>query len=352
MMGLRWRSGVLPVLALFSAVPVFAGGITYTCDTSNDGGAIGAGTCNYLNTTIAGLYSNTFTDANAHIYIRYGATGLGGSNQNINFVSYSRYLTALAANSSGDPVDVAALAALNNIDTAVYGSDEVVLTSALGAALGFSGLGGITPSGGNCDLGRDPNCYNGVITITGNSNILYYRNGTETSGQYDFYSTVEHETDEILGTPSCINTQTDPLSDACGSGIPSAVDLFRYNAGNLVPVSDLDTTYGAYFSYNGGVTNGADGALYNAADNGDDYGDFISGCPSTVFVQDGVGCPGGDAGLDITNDGPGGTAGPEITILDTVGFNLATPEPGTMGMLGFGLFALCMITRRRRRNRL
>ena len=73
---------------------------------------------------------------------------------------------------------------------------------------------------------------------------------------------MEHETDEVLGTSSCISTQGPSLTDACGGSDPSAVDLFRYNgSGNRVLI---DTTPGAYFSYNGGVSNGVpDGAFYN-----------------------------------------------------------------------------------------
>jgi len=63
--------------------------ITYTCDPS-----ISASTCNYLNTTIAGMYNSTFTDANANIYITLGTTGLGESQTAFNVVSYSDYVAA------------------------------------------------------------------------------------------------------------------------------------------------------------------------------------------------------------------------------------------------------------------
>ncbi len=39
-----------------------AGTITYTCDPS-----VAASTCAYLNTTVAGHYSSTFTNANANV---------------------------------------------------------------------------------------------------------------------------------------------------------------------------------------------------------------------------------------------------------------------------------------------
>ena len=178
---------------------------------------------------------------------------------------------------------------------------------------------------------------------------LYYRSGTETAAEYDFYSAIEHETDEVLGTSSCISTTGPSLANNCGAGEPSAADLFRYSsAGNLVLDSSLSTTPGAYFSYNGGVTNGANGNVYNTLDNGDDYGDFVSSCPGgPLSVQDAEGCP-GTSGLDITNDG-----GAEINMLDAVGYDLnsstVAPEPRTSVPLSVGLLAIGLGIIRRRK---
>jgi len=146
-------------------------------------------------------------------------------------------------------------------------------------------------------------------------------NGLQPINDYNIYSVVEHETDEILGTASCISTQGAGLTDYCGGSGPSAVDLFRYQApGTLVLES---TTPGAYFSYNGGATNGADGAIYNTLANSNDYADFTQNCQ---FVQDADGCLGSTQ--YITTDG-----GAEVNILDAVGYNQneepsPTPEPG------------------------
>jgi hypothetical protein len=239
------------------------------------------------------------------------------------------------------------------------------ITAALASALGLTGLtnsgvpvGSSTP----CALGTS-GCYNAEITVTNDPGTpLYYDNvgGPEPADAYDFYATVEHETDEVLGTSSCIDTGNGGLSDGCngfGTGTPSAVDLFRYSApGSLILDSSLSTTAGAYFSYNGGVTNGVFGAagpkLYNTLANGDDYADFVSSspdCGTNQVVQDAEGCPGEDAGLNILNDGKG-----EITILNAVGFDLqpsaVTPEPGTLVLFCSGVALLVGLKSRRRHS--
>ncbi|MGB8014085.1 MAG: Ig-like domain repeat protein [Terriglobales bacterium] len=307
-----------------TAKPMISGGVlTYTCDPT-----VAASTCDYLNTTIAADYNNTFANANANIYITYGTTGLGQSDQYLNIVSYADYVAALTSNTNQSPVQVAALSALNSYDASPYGSGDVNVTAALGTALGFTGMTGIAPGNSSCTLGS-PGCYNAIVTITNDPGTpLYYDNlgGTEPSDAYDFYSVVEHETDEVLGTSSCIYSTGGGLVDGCGSGVPSAVDLFRYSgAGDLILDSSLSTTPGAYFSYNGGTTNGANGAggspkFYNTLDNGDDYADFVSSspdCGTNIAIQDAEGCPGEDAGLSILNDGGG-----EINILNAVGYSL------------------------------
>src|ERR1700734_1220530 len=88
---------VVAFLALSSAIQATASTISYTCDPN-----VSAATCTFLNTTIAGLYGSTFTNASANIYIQYGTTELGSSSSYVNNVSYSSYVAALTANPTKD----------------------------------------------------------------------------------------------------------------------------------------------------------------------------------------------------------------------------------------------------------
>lgn len=339
----------LAICVAFGAALASADTLGFTCDPS-----VSAATCTYLNTTIAGSYTSTFSNLSADIYITYGTTGLASSTTGTdNQVTYSQYAAALAAAAaaSGNTVQIDAVAALTAYDASVYGSSNVDITSALANALGITGdvQGGNTgitgPGGIECSTPGTVGCYNGIITVTNDpSTPLYYDNlgGPEASDAFDFYNTVEHEVDEILGTTSCVTTETIPLTDGCpGNNVPSAADLFRYSGtGALVLDSSLSTTPGAYFSYNGGVTNGATTNVgvkfYNTLDNGDDYGDFATNCPAgseSLSVQDAEGCSGIDAGLTILNDG-----GAEINMLNAVGYELypstsPVPEPRTLFIL-------------------
>ena len=340
-------------------------GINYTCDPS-----VTAATCNYLNTIIAAQYNSTFTDANANIYIQYGTTGLASTSAYRNAVPYSDYVAALEANANKSAAQTSGLTALNLYDATPYGSGNVGITVALAQALGLSsdaifGLTGTTAGGAVCtpDIAG---CYNAIVTVTNDPGTpLYYDNlgGAEPSDAYDFYSLVERETDEVLGTASCVGTQASSLSDACdffgGTGTPSAVDLYRYNAPAVLALNShylasAGALAGAYFSDDGGVTNGAAGKVYNTLNNGDDYADFVSSspdCGTKLVIQDAEGCPGEDAGLTILNDLGG--AQPEINILNTVGFDLvaksvSTPEPMSLAIMLPGVISLIGLRWRRR----
>jgi hypothetical protein len=324
-------------------------GVVYTCASN-----VPTSTCNYLNTTVAGYYNNIFTNANADIYIQFGATGLGASDGFINLVHYTSYVTALTNKAVKSSIQASTLSGINTYATPAYGTQNIVgISVSLGTALGFTGLIGINAAETASCTPYTSGCYNEVITVADAATqaqegfSLYYddQGGTEGANQYDFYAVVQHETDEVLGTSSCISTQTSSgLSDECdgpvqgSNGIPSTVDLSRYSSpAHLALDTSPSTTAGQYFSFDGGVHYGVGGdggsaKVYNTLDNGDDFADYISSspdCGTNQAVQDAEGCPGEDGGLTILNDGQS-----ELTILNTVGFDipeavLTSPAPGS-----------------------
>ncbi len=326
-----------------ATLPVQAS-LSFSCSSNIDSTA-GAGTCGVLQGTIGGLYDSTFSNATASIFVQFGSTGLGASQSTMTDVSYTAYRNALIAHQA-DTNDATAVSTLPSSEPSTFGNGNVTLTSALAAALGFSGITGIESSGMTlCSTPGVGNCYNGIITIA-TPNLLpsgqsyYYRSGAQGTQAYDFYSVIEHEADEILGTSSCIATRSGPTNtptNECG-GSAAAADLFRYSAAGTRSYVSSGNGTTAYFSVDGGVTVIAD---YNNSPDFQDYGDWSASCQ---MIQDSFGCPG--KSFDITNDG-----GSEIAVLDAVGFNLnsssPTPEPGTLAMFAGGLALFASVRRKR-----
>jgi hypothetical protein len=339
----------LAVGIVFGVALASASAIVYTCDPTID--AAVAGTCLTLNSTIAGIYSSTFSNANAKIYITYGTTGLAQSLQYYTNVTYTAYANALTLDET-DANDVTAVNSLGGTTTnPVASGDGVALTSALATTLNLAvaaGSSGITSTNAQCTLGT-AGCYNGVVTLTNAANTFYYRSGGQPAGTYDFYTAVEHETDEVLGTSSCItgsgnNPATIATSVNCTNHLPanpavgvSAPDLFRYASSGTRSYLATANASLAYFSINGGTTNIAS---YNNQPNGADYGDWNS---ASDRVQNAFGTPGTN-GFNITNDG-----GSEIAVLDAIGYTLTSsvPEPGTGVLLAAALAVLAGLARRR-----
>jgi hypothetical protein len=284
-------------------------GIVYTCDPSIT--ALLATACNTLNTTIAALYSSAFTNINASIYITLGTTGLGASTWAVNEFSYSTFRTALIAKASDandTTADTHSLPATNP-----FGSDLVGIAGALQGALGLSTEGGSgleTDGTTTCSLGT-AGCYDGIATLS-NASPYYFRIGEISVDQYDFFTVVEHETDEILGTPSCALL-------GC-SGLVFPADFFRYHsngtrsfgAGTVNPCSASDST-NACFSLDGVHML----QQYQNVASGGDGGDWLIDCGSPL-VQDEALCP-GVAGVDISPPA-------EMLVLDVIGYTLRTPS--------------------------
>ena len=349
---------------VLAAVPAFAN-ITFTCDPTSFAAHAPAGTCAALNGyAVSNVYSGIFSNANASIYISFGNTGLGQSSANFTPVSYSNYYSALASHTD-DPTALASLGGSTD-PLGAASNNEVDISAALASALGLTGAAnnnadtaGVLADGiTNCTLGVDANCYNGVITIENGGGLYFPGLTSDTGGETDFYSVVEHETDEVLGTISCIGgnniDQCNPVTQTSVGGTDAAAaDLFRYSAPNVrsfLANSNTCTGFSAYFSIDSCNTDIAD---YNNCPTGGDYGDWLSIYP--YLVQDAIGSQ--DVNLDISTD-VGVNANhyprPEVAVLDAIGFDLATtatPEPGTLGLMGAGTAFLLKMAQKRRTRR-
>ena len=278
-------------------------GVVYTCDPT-----ISTSICQTLNTTIAGLYRSYFSNANASIYITFGNTALGQSQTSILSMSYSNFrsLLAAAATSSDDAT------AINSAPTSgPFGIGFVSLSNANARALGFTVRTGLLTDGvTSCNIAGN-GCYDGIITISSDLNTsggLYFRTGPAiTNSQYDFYSAVEHETDEVLGTSSC--------AFSCKNTIAPA-DLFRYHSNQTRSFQAGSNTDSCFTSSTTNACFSIDGMQmlqqYNNVD-GEDAGDWKTNCTSPL-VQDAEGCP-SIAFLDISPT-------KEVKLLDVIGYTL------------------------------
>ena len=288
-------------IAAWAMPALAASGIVYTCDTTVN--TLAPQACGFLNATIAPLYSTAFTNANASIYVKLGNTTLGQSEILFDKLSYSQFRSKLvaAATSSNDSAAIAGSVPVSS----PFGSAMVEVPTVLERAFGIANTFGLTSSGAICQL-TSSGCYDGLITIS-NTAKLFFRVGTIAQNQYDFYSAVQHETDEILGTASC--------AFGCGGDV-SPADLFRYHsngtrsnsAGGNSACTSANTS-NACFSLDGLHML----QQYNNINNGDDAGDWVTNCQSPL-VQDAAICS-GTAGVDINSNA-------EILVLDVVGYTL------------------------------
>lgn len=282
-------------------------GIVYVCDPG-----IPASACAYLNSTIAGVYANAFTNTNATIYVTFGTTGLGMSQFFVFAVNYSDFRTALQQSEKSADDATAFAASVPAGDNPLNSAALVRLTSPLLRALGFASpstaVAGIQTDLTSCANAGASGCYDGIITISKafqDAGQLYYRTGTIALNQADFYTVVEHETDEILGTPSCAFGCTNRI-------YPS--DLYRYQ-GNGTRSFAPGNNNSCFVTGSGNACFSLDGVhtvqQFNNVSNGEDAGDWVPSC-EVVLVQNAAAC-GGAGDIDIS-------PAAEIRLLDVIGY--------------------------------
>lgn len=292
--------------------------ITPTFDssiTSDPHAAVIEGTIN----TAINFYESTFSNPiTVDITFQEMSSGLGQSSfEYFTSLLYSTYRNALVndANANGNTTLQNAIAASvpNQANNPVTNQSTIDIHQANAYALGLFGNTASGTVGLNTSLTFPPNAQSG--------------------GTYSLLAVTEHEINEILGLGSALN-----LSGG-SSNLPFPEDFYRYAGGST---ARNYTTSGdnAYFTLNGGIT---DILQFNQFANGSDFGDWHS-CPgtaSTPNVQDACGTPNTILSLN--------TLSPEVLALESIGYDLASPEPGTMVFLTAGLAAMAALVRRRAR---
>jgi len=299
-------------LAVAPRTSAGANGITYTCDPG-----IPAAVCNTLNTTIAGLYASIFSNASASIYIAFGNTGAGDVGQSrflFDDVPYTTFRSALQNHLSSSN-DTTAFNSSVPSTNPINSADNVYVTLPNMRALGLTPFGGMTSTGASC-TGGTAGCYDGIITMSStiqSAGNFYFRSGSIGPSQYDFFTTVEHETDEIIGTSSC-------AFSTCGSSHIAPADLFRYQSNGARSFAAGNNS-SCTVPNAGNACFSIDGVhmlqhYYNVND-GYDPGDWVPSC-NPELVQGSI-CS-GIGNVDISP-----TA--EILVLDVIGYSLNGSAP-------------------------
>jgi hypothetical protein len=324
-------AAALTFSALLGAVPARANmiiDVTY-------GGGVPTAAETAFNTVVAdyeNLYSNNIT---VNLQVDFASGGLGASSSSTVAVSYTAFKAALAANATANPNNIYiadAVAALPGSDP--LGSGSVILRTAEARALGFTNATILIGNVGPTD--------DSTLTFNSDANTFEY-NGVAQSGLYDFQDVAAHELDEALGVGSALTGLAD------GAAVPTnyydAEDYFRYSA---TAVRDITTSAGAtvYFSYNGGATDVAKFNQDNTYGDRNDWNYANTSCPGSSpgpYIQDAIGCT--DSAVKV-----GKTGSPETIVLNTLGYDLASPvpEPGTI-LLGCSGLALLAVLRRHSR---
>jgi len=293
-------------LALGTAAPAKAITIYATFDTTISSDPNHAAIEATIDQAIAMYEAAITTNISVNITYAEMTSGLGQSSTYYGTITYSQYLAALQSHSSGDAVDVAALASLpGGSANPVNGNTQIDVTTANLRALGFSA---VVPTDS---------------TVSINTSITNY-GGSYSSSYYSLLAVIEHEMDEALGLGSSLDNGT--------TGPIRPEDLFRYSAPGVRSYTTSSSAT-AYFSVNGGTTNLIG---FNQSGGGADYGDWASS--GTAHVQDAFGTPGASP-----------TFGIEQAALDSIGYNFASPvpEPASVWMFAMGGAILLAAYRRR-----
>ena len=305
--------------------PIFDASITGNANAANIEGAI-----NSAIGTIDALYANSVTLSVTFTYKPGAAGNLESTNQFYFDVPYAQYVALLTADMVANPGNTVLATAVAN----------------LGAGNDANGAKDLAVAGGDLTMLGITSAANAVININSNQTFDFSR--PVAPADFDAIGGLEHELDEVLGgggagstlnsiAGSCANT---PNGFFCNKVGPT--DLYRYSANNTPSF----TTSGAatsYLSINHGLTSVV---AFNQNSNGD-YGDFTpDGTGPGQLIQNAFNSTGQDEAYTSSS--------PEFEMLESIGWNpsaaaAATPEPGSVVLMGLGSALLALVVYKRRK---
>jgi sugar lactone lactonase YvrE len=262
--------------------------------------------------SLVSTYESVFTtNITVNIDVTFGQTGLGESSTEQIGVSYSAWRAAMIANANANPDNnyaVAAAASLPESDP--IGNGTIFLNTANARALGFTANTAVDS------------------TLTFSNSSVFEYNGVAASGAADFKDVAAHELDEGLGIGSVLTGLANNAPIPSGDYV--AEDYFRYSAAGTRAITTNPSAF-VYFSNDDGNTNVAQfNQAYSAEGDSDlDRNDWVygnTGCPAAnPHVQDAIICD--DQAVPVGS-------GPEITVLNALGYDSGTPQTITFSSLG------------------
>lgn len=299
--------------------------------------------------TIDGLYSNpvpipvtfTFTPA---VDTNGNPTYIGTNIEPVYTYTYGAYTTALAADSTANPLNTPLSTGVANLGKGndANGANDVVID--FGHALMLSQYGLQAPAPGTPTINLN--------SAWQSTSTPFSFTTTVTNTQYDAIGALEHELDEVLGAGGPGSLLPYSLASSCSGPSPGpfcntfgATDLYRYSAPGI-PSFTISSNATSYLSIDGGVTAIAglnQGAAAPAGCPGGDYGDFApNGTGPGQLIQSACTSTGSYEAYT--------TASPEFAMEASIGWDpvAPVPEPGTLALLVTSILGLGALGRQRR----
>jgi hypothetical protein len=286
------RLGLAALVAAAAAAPAAALTINATYDSTVTSSA-SKNAIEFAFNTIISQYEALFTnDVTVTLTLGLGPTGLGSNVSQQQPTTYNEFVSALQSTAAaGNQPAQTFLASLPAGPTApVGGTDQMMISTANAKAVGII-------SGASFDA---------TITITNSpfTTVQFTRvDGQIGKNNFDFFSTAEHELDEVLGLGSSLDF---------GGGFVKPEDLMRFAPNSTARSFVLTPSEMAFLSINGG----ANDLVQLNQDSSGDFGDFLSKGPNvlcTARVQNAFLCAGQVASVSPSSV--------EVQALAAIGWN-------------------------------